>query len=88
MPEHLSIAHPEYASPLNPGGTRLPHEVWVSMEVEEAEELALGIPKASIPTVFRDVAGPDEGLDRANVAGKRKKKTNTAAPRQKRARIS
>ncbi|KAJ7838286.1 hypothetical protein B0H14DRAFT_2588687 [Mycena olivaceomarginata] len=88
MPEHLSIAHPEYASPLNPRGTRLPHEVWVSMEVEEAEELVLGIPKASIPTVFRDVAGPDEGLDRANVAGKRKKKTNVAAPRQKRARIS
>ncbi|KAJ7839544.1 hypothetical protein B0H14DRAFT_3869681 [Mycena olivaceomarginata] len=43
MPEHLSIAHPEYASPLNPRGTRLPHEVWVSMEVEEAEELPDGL---------------------------------------------
>ncbi|KAJ7759674.1 hypothetical protein B0H16DRAFT_1227904, partial [Mycena metata] len=51
MPEHLSLAHSEYASPLNPRGTRLPHEVWVSMEVSEAEELALGIPKASIPVV-------------------------------------
>ncbi|KAK7029133.1 hypothetical protein R3P38DRAFT_3516101, partial [Favolaschia claudopus] len=27
MPEHLSAACPEYASPLNPGGTPLPHEV-------------------------------------------------------------
>ncbi|KAJ7856355.1 hypothetical protein B0H14DRAFT_3643141, partial [Mycena olivaceomarginata] len=49
MPEHLNIAHPEYASPLNPGGTRLPHEVWVSMEVDAKEEMALGIPSTSIP---------------------------------------
>ncbi|KAJ6495111.1 hypothetical protein C8R45DRAFT_751649, partial [Mycena sanguinolenta] len=49
MPEHLSLAHPAYSSPLSPGGTRLPHEVWVSMKVGEEEELALGIPKVSIP---------------------------------------
>ncbi|KAJ7835137.1 hypothetical protein B0H14DRAFT_2590529 [Mycena olivaceomarginata] len=84
MPEHLSIAHPEYASP----GTRLPHEVWVSMEVDAAEELALGIPKVSIPAVFKDVAGPDEGLNGANQAGKKRKQVNGAAPRQKRARVS
>jgi hypothetical protein len=58
MPEHLNIAHPEYASPLNPGGTRLPHEVWVSMEVNAKEEMALGIPPTSIPAAFEDVAGP------------------------------
>jgi hypothetical protein len=88
MPEHLSIAHPEYASPLNPGGTRLPHEVWVSMEVGETEELALGIPRASIPAAFQDVAGPDEGLDRANQVGKKRKRVAVAAPRQKRPRVS
>jgi hypothetical protein len=87
MPEHLSVAHPEYASPLNPGGTRLPHEVWVSMEVGETEELALGIPQASIPAAFQDVAGPDEGLDRANQVGKKRKRVAAAAPRQKRPRV-
>ncbi|KAJ7911780.1 hypothetical protein B0H13DRAFT_2479992 [Mycena leptocephala] len=86
MPEHLNIAHPEYASPLNPGGTRLPHEVWVSMEVNAKEEMALGIPPTSIPTAFEDVAGPDEGLDRANTAAgrKRKAKSSVSGPAQRR----
>ncbi|KAJ7934278.1 hypothetical protein B0H13DRAFT_1700536 [Mycena leptocephala] len=88
MPEHLSVAHPEYASPLNPGGTRLPHEVWVSMEVGVTEELALGIPRASIPAAFQDVAGPDEGLDRANQVGKKRKRAAGAPPRQNRPRVS
>ncbi|KAF7334758.1 hypothetical protein MSAN_02374300 [Mycena sanguinolenta] len=68
MPEHIATAHPEYSSPLSPGGTRLPYEVWESMKVGEDEELALGIPKASIPGMFADVAGPDEGVDRSNTA--------------------
>jgi hypothetical protein len=86
MPEHLNIAHPEYASPLNPGGTRLPHEVWVSMEVDAKEEIALGIPSTSIPAAFEDVAGPDEGLDRANTAAGRKRKTkpSVSGPAQRR----
>ncbi|KAJ7810623.1 hypothetical protein B0H13DRAFT_1927255 [Mycena leptocephala] len=45
MEEHLSTAHPEYASPRNPRGVkRLPHAVWTSMEMAEGEEEALGIP--------------------------------------------
>ncbi|KAF8185251.1 hypothetical protein K438DRAFT_1464758, partial [Mycena galopus ATCC 62051] len=51
MPEHLAAAHPEYSSPLSPGGTRLPHEVWESMKMDTTEELALGIPQACIPAV-------------------------------------
>ncbi|KAJ7138759.1 hypothetical protein C8R43DRAFT_1131921 [Mycena crocata] len=78
MPEHLSIAHPEYSSPLSPGGTRLPYEVWESIKVEAAEEHALGIPEGSIPTVFEDVAGPDEGLDRSNIVGKKRGKAQKA----------
>ncbi|KAF7376995.1 hypothetical protein MSAN_00117400 [Mycena sanguinolenta] len=84
MPEHLSISHPEYASPLNPGGIRLPHEVWESMRLEAKEELALGIPAASIPAVFADVAGPDEGVDRSNVVGKKRKAPQSLGPRQRR----
>ncbi|KAK7007144.1 hypothetical protein R3P38DRAFT_3403891 [Favolaschia claudopus] len=85
MPEHLSTAHPEYASPLNPGGTRLPHEVWESMKVERMEELALGIPAAAVPVPFTDVAAPDEGVDRSNVVGKkRKKKDSTTTGARKR----
>lgn len=84
MPEHLSTAHPEYSSPLSPGGTRLPHEVWESMKVDTTEEVALGIPQASIPAVFEDVAGPDEGLDRANVIGKKRLKKAAPGPRQRR----
>ncbi|KAK6987918.1 hypothetical protein R3P38DRAFT_3229770 [Favolaschia claudopus] len=79
MPEHLSTAHPEYASPLNPGGARLPHEVWESMKVEEAEELALGIPKVSIPAVFAEIAAPNEGVDRSNVVGRKRAKKNNVA---------
>jgi hypothetical protein len=58
------------------------------VEVDAAEELALGIPKASNPAVFKDVAGPDEELNRANQVGKKRKQVNEAAPRQKRARVS
>ncbi|KAF7372252.1 hypothetical protein MVEN_00084700 [Mycena venus] len=84
MPEHLSTAHPEYSSPLSPGGTRLPHKVWESMKVEPMEELALGIPEASILAVFEDVAGPDEGIDRANVVGKKRgRKTTPGASQRK-----
>ncbi|KAJ7653376.1 hypothetical protein B0H17DRAFT_397246, partial [Mycena rosella] len=72
MAEHVSIAHSEYSSPLSPGGTRLPHEVWESMKLDPTEETALGIPTASIPRVFEDVAGPDEGVDRADVVGKKR----------------
>ncbi|KAK7035183.1 hypothetical protein R3P38DRAFT_3312227 [Favolaschia claudopus] len=70
---------PEYASPLNPGGARLPHEVWESMKVEEAEELALGIPKVSIPAVFAEIAAPNEGVDRSNVVGRKRAKKNNVA---------
>ncbi|KAJ7915199.1 hypothetical protein B0H13DRAFT_2456801 [Mycena leptocephala] len=86
MPEHLNIAHLEYASPLNPGGTRLPHEVWVSMEVNAKEEMALGILPTSIPAAFEDIAGPDEGLDRVNMAAgrKRKAKSSVSGPAQRR----
>ncbi|KAJ7894400.1 hypothetical protein B0H14DRAFT_2559183 [Mycena olivaceomarginata] len=79
------IAHPEYASPLNPGGTGLPHEVWVSMEVDTKEEMGLGIPSTSIPAAFEDIAGLDEGLDRANTAAgqKRKTKPSVSGPAQR-----
>ncbi|KAJ7730113.1 hypothetical protein DFH07DRAFT_756417, partial [Mycena maculata] len=70
MQEHLSIAHPEYSSPLNHGGTQLPHKLWESMKVDATEEIALGIPRASIPPVFEDVAGPDQGVYRTNVVGR------------------
>ncbi|KAF7355837.1 hypothetical protein MVEN_00912000 [Mycena venus] len=84
MPEHLSTAHPEYSSPLSPGGTRLPHEVWESMKIDTTEELALGIPDASIPAVFEDVAGPDEGLDRANVVGRKRGRKTAPGTSQRR----
>ncbi|KAJ7923945.1 hypothetical protein B0H13DRAFT_2266884 [Mycena leptocephala] len=77
------LAH-EYSSPLNPGGTRLPHEVWESMKVEATEEVALGIPEASIPAVFKDVTGPDEGLDRSNVVGRKRVKKTAPGPSQRR----
>ncbi|KAJ7900451.1 hypothetical protein B0H13DRAFT_2517977 [Mycena leptocephala] len=83
MPEHLSVAHPEYSSPLSPGGIRLPYDVWEKMKLDANEERSLNIPEASIPVAFKDVAGPDEGVDRANVVGKRKAKT-VAVPRQRR----
>ncbi|KAJ7680120.1 hypothetical protein B0H17DRAFT_943449, partial [Mycena rosella] len=88
MPEHLSTAHPEYSSPLSPGGTRLPHEVWESMKVDMTEELALGIPEARIPAVFEDVAGPDEGLDRGKMVGRKRTRKPAGAPRQTRHRGS
>ncbi|KAJ7812993.1 hypothetical protein B0H14DRAFT_2275574, partial [Mycena olivaceomarginata] len=45
METHLAQSHPEYASPLNPSGTRrLPHELWERMEIQRVEEVALGIP--------------------------------------------
>ncbi|KAJ7884071.1 hypothetical protein B0H13DRAFT_2343847 [Mycena leptocephala] len=81
---HLSTAHPEYSSPLSPGGTRLPPDVWESMKVDTTEELALDIPQASIPAVFVDVAGPDEGLDRSNVVGKKRPKKVAPGPNQRR----
>jgi hypothetical protein len=54
------------------------------MKVDTTEEVALGIPQASIPAVFEDVAGPDEGLDRANVIGKKRLKKAAPGPRQRR----
>ncbi|KAJ7441241.1 hypothetical protein FB451DRAFT_1058249, partial [Mycena latifolia] len=78
MPEHLAAAHPEYASPLSPEGIRLPHNVWEVMKLTEGEERALGIPEAKIPAIFKDIAGPDEGVDRANVTGKKRKRGGPA----------
>jgi hypothetical protein len=64
MEEHLATAHPEYASPRNPDGQkRLPHTVWTSIEISDAEERSLGIPESKIPGPFTRVAGPDEGVD-------------------------
>ncbi|KAJ7433111.1 hypothetical protein FB451DRAFT_1196532 [Mycena latifolia] len=80
--DHLAAAHPEYASPLSPEGIRLPHDVWEAMKLAEGEERALGIPEAKIPAIFKDVAGPDEGVDRANVAGKKRKRGGPALRRQ------
>ncbi|KAJ7635858.1 hypothetical protein B0H17DRAFT_1149654 [Mycena rosella] len=64
MEEHLARDHPEYASPCNPDGRQcLPHTVWVSMELDQQEHLAAGIPLSQIPSPFDRVAGPDEGVD-------------------------
>ncbi|KAJ7847961.1 hypothetical protein B0H13DRAFT_1463685, partial [Mycena leptocephala] len=50
MEEHLAAAHPEYASPRNADAQqRLPHAVWTSMAMTDAEERALGIPPSKIP---------------------------------------
>ncbi|KAJ7678655.1 hypothetical protein B0H17DRAFT_838271, partial [Mycena rosella] len=51
MEEHLARDHPEYASPRNPDGRqRLPHTVWVSMELDQREHIAAGIPLSQIPS--------------------------------------
>ncbi|KAJ7861954.1 hypothetical protein B0H13DRAFT_1900306 [Mycena leptocephala] len=72
MEEHLSQAHPEYASPQNPdGGKRLPHAVWTSMEMGDGEEAALGIPVDKIPAPFTRVAGPDEGVEEPQLGVRR-----------------
>ncbi|KAJ7670327.1 hypothetical protein B0H17DRAFT_1209427 [Mycena rosella] len=64
MEEHLARDHPEYASPRNPDGQkRLPHAVWVSMDIDKREHLAAGVPISKIPAPFARVAGPDEGID-------------------------
>ncbi|KAJ7442126.1 hypothetical protein FB451DRAFT_1105911 [Mycena latifolia] len=82
MPKHLAAVHPEYASPLNPEGIRLPHDVWETMKLAEGEERALGIPEAKIPAVFVDVAGPDEGVERSNVVGRKRKRAGASQRRQ------
>lgn len=83
MEEHLAHVHPEYASPRNPDGQRrLPHAVWSSMELGQAEELALGVPMSKIPAPFSRVAGPDEGVDATQQLGVRRVPVRTA-PRPK-----
>ncbi|KAJ7089915.1 hypothetical protein C8R44DRAFT_892102 [Mycena epipterygia] len=81
MEEHLVHGHPEYASPRNPDGqNRLPHAVWSSMELEQAEELAMGVPMVKIPVPFSRVAGPDEGVDETPQLGVRRIPVRTSAP--------
>ncbi|KAJ7645018.1 hypothetical protein B0H17DRAFT_1186981 [Mycena rosella] len=72
VPVVCGLCFPDPLDLARPGGTRLPHEVWESMKLDPTEETALGIPTASIPRVFEDVAGPDEGVDRADVVGKKR----------------
>jgi hypothetical protein len=52
MPQHLLEVHAEYASPLQPEGNLLPLTVWRSMEVNKAEEMALGVPEFLVPRPF------------------------------------
>jgi hypothetical protein len=92
MEEHLAAAHPEYASPRNADAQqRLPHAVWTSMAITDAEERALGIPPSKIPAPFARVAGPDEGVDETSQqlgvqrrATVRKAPTGKPAPPKKR----
>ncbi|KAJ7662776.1 hypothetical protein DFH06DRAFT_1088352 [Mycena polygramma] len=56
MPQHLSMQHSEYASPLNPEGNPLPYEIWQNMVISKEEELKLGVLEFLIPPEFTQVA--------------------------------
>jgi hypothetical protein len=75
MGQHLRDIHPEYVSPLQPGGDLLPFKLWQSVQIDKEEEMALGVPMPRPFTNFvRDsdepTRGESEGRDLANGAGR------------------
>ncbi|KAJ7573280.1 hypothetical protein C8J56DRAFT_709556, partial [Mycena floridula] len=48
MPEHIRLRHSNFATPGSPEGDRLPWDIWKDIEVDAAEERALGVPDALV----------------------------------------